>query len=50
MKVEVIDDADKSMEQPADGYYRDRLLKGGQKWMRVHVVVSTGMDLSCDFI
>jgi hypothetical protein len=40
MQVEVIDDANKSVRQQAEGCHRNRLLNGGhwQEEMEVHVV------------
>jgi hypothetical protein len=38
MEVEVIDDADKSVRQQANGCHRNRLLKGGQEKMEAHIV------------
>ncbi len=47
MEVDVMDDADKSVGQQANGCYRNRLLTGGQQkcqWVDVHVIVGTDIN------
>ena len=42
MEVEVVDAANKSVRQQANGRYCNRLLKGGQEKWEVHDVVGRG--------